>query len=390
MKPLYIVCTILFTFITTLIFDNHTYAQCTLNQPPQSISYDTTVAGTGNDQFVFTFPQFDPTLGTLTSVKFETSVTLLYSFQLENNNFSSAEQRVRITRTDEITYPWDQIDRTNNKNLGPYHLAGSDGTPGSGPDYVEDGPLYAFQNLLNTYNITDNVVPFLGNGTVEVDYNTESFANAIGNLNSTLTGQAQDMITFKITYFYCSTTFLAVDIMQFAATRLTNGDVQLSWLTPNDYSGKKYEIEKSSDGRSFTTLQLIVTGNTPSTGKQAVYHPGKEDKNRIFFRVRQFEADGTFRYSSIRDFIIISDETGMKVYPTLATNAVNISFPSSAKGDYKVSIISTTGQLMQQSEFSKTNLFRVSFNRKLPTGMYLVTVYNKKTMETKESKIVVQ
>lgn len=372
-----------------MIYQPTAIAQCANNQPAPSISYDTSFTGSGNNEDTLTFPRFDLSLGTLISVRIETIVTLIYSFQLENNNATTANQRVRITRTDEISYPWSMVTRTDNKNLGPYSLGATDGIPGSGPDYIEDGPLPVFQNLLNTYIITD-VAPFLGTDSIDLYYATTSFANAVGNLNSTLRGQAEDLTNFKVIYFYCPTVFLATDIMQFSAMKISRGDIQLKWLTPNDYVGKRYEVEKSADGRYFRSFRSFVSGSTPLLGNQVIYHPGTEDKNKIYFRVRQIEADGSSKYSAIRYVVLDPLPSAMRLFPTLISNSFNIQLPTNGKADYKVTILSTSGQVVQVAEFSKTNFLRVDIDKKLTTGMYFVTVLNKQTMVSQQSKIMVR
>src|SRR5689334_4512132 len=117
-------------------------AQCA--NPMTTISYDTVVTGSGNDSYVFSFPKFDPTLGTLISVNVINKVTLKYSFQLENKeSFTINNYKVRVVREDDISSDALQvpIEFTHQQTYGPYILGGNDGITGSGPDFTSQGPL---------------------------------------------------------------------------------------------------------------------------------------------------------------------------------------------------------------------------------------------------------
>ena len=389
MKQLSIVRAVVCLIFSALICETNTFAQCPGNRPLQSMSYDTSIIGGGNSESVFRLPQFEMPPATLMSVKIETSVTLRYSFQMENDDpDKSYSQKFRIARSEEIAFGFEEFQKVNIVDTKAYALAASDGVKGSGPDYAQGGPITTILN--NTYNIEDIITPFLGNDSVDVAYKVSSGAYATGNTTNTSTTQTQELIYIKVTYFFCQPFFLAADIMQFTAVRLANESIQMNWVSPNDYAGRKYVIEKSADGKTFTDVQALVTGSTPSTNKQFFYHPAKDEKNKIFFRVKQLEPDGNNRYSSIRQVNLDLSESSMRVYPTIAKDVVKIMLPLTSRGDFRVSIFSTTGQVMQQSDFFKSYLLVMPFSRKLPAGMYIVSVFNKRTSETKQSKIVVQ
>jgi len=383
---------IILCFVTCYAFPIvDSYGQCPDNVTPQYISFDTTVTGGGNDFYEFTFRKFDPSLGTLVAVSLETFVTLQYSFQLENNNYTGSNHTVRVTRTDEIIYPGGQEEKTNRKNFGPYALQGSDGVPGSGPDYISAGPMYAFERLYNVYNFNSNLASFLGNDTVVINYNTNSLANSVSNINSTLRGTAQDTIAFKVTYTYCQTTFLAADISHLAISRLSSGYLQLNWFVPNDLAGNKYEIEKSPDTRQYKVISTITSVSNNAGNYQITYLPVSSDKNKLFFRIRQSEPDGSVKYSQVKAIDLINKEaTPVKVYPAIATAFIKIFFPVSGNDDWQINLISTGGQIVQQQAVYHTKFTKFVFNRPLSPGLYIVEAINKRTRESQKSKIMIQ
>ncbi|HMF71851.1 MAG TPA: choice-of-anchor E domain-containing protein, partial [Flavitalea sp.] len=73
-------------------------AQCTSGFTSTLLSYDSTVIGVGSSPYVFTFPKFDATLGTLTSVRIQSVVTLLYTVSIENTEADTREVEHYLNR----------------------------------------------------------------------------------------------------------------------------------------------------------------------------------------------------------------------------------------------------------------------------------------------------
>lgn len=368
------------------------FSQCADNATPQVVHYDTTVYGGGNDEFDLHFPQFDPNLGTLVSVNLTTTVTLRYSFQLENHNSTASNHTVRVTRTDLLTFPGGEVEKSNRSApIGPYYLQGSDGVLGSGPDFIEDGPLGAFTNLQNSYNLTNNLAGFLGNGTVDISYSTNSLANSVSNLNSTLRGNASDTVRFSVTYSYCPTAFLPAGIFQFTANKVSAEKIDLRWIAPNDQAGTKYEMEKSSDGRKFVKFETITSTSSISNNYQAIYQIKNEDSKKLFFRIRETGTNGEVKVSLVKIVSIPDNFAGqMRVYPTVSSGSFNISFQEGSKEDWNISIYSISGNMIEQSVHQKTNFVHFSAKTPMRAGIYFVTAENTKTKEIQKSKIIIQ
>lgn len=390
MKPNFTFKAICLSLVLSL-YSISTFSQCADNATPQTVSYDSTVFGGGNDEFNFTFPQFDPNLGTLISVNLATTLTLKYSFQLENHNHSASNHTVRVTRIDELTFPGGGAQESDRTNLGPYLLQGSDGVPGSGPDYIEDGPLYAFKNLQNSYNLTSNLAGFLGSGAANIGYITNSLANSVSNLNSTLRGNASDTVRFVITYSFCPTAFLPAGIMQFSASKISSAKIDLRWIAPNDVAGTKYEIEKSVDGRKFVKFESIISTSNVSNNYQAKYQILNEDNKKLFFRVRETSTNGEVKISQVKIVNIPDNFAGhMKLYPTVSSGTFSISFQEGSKEDWNVSIYSMAGNIVEQSIHQKTNFVHYTAKTPMKPGIYFVTAENIKTKEIQKSKIIIQ
>jgi hypothetical protein len=388
------------------LFENTSYSQCSDGSTASTLSYDTVFRGGGNSNYSFNFPQFDtsktylhfpqfdPSKGTLVKVEIQTLISVKYTYTLENQDQVPLDYLIKMLRTDSIESGvlMEPLEGVSARTLATHRLQRSNGVPGSGPDYISRGPLYAFKNKPINYTLDQNIAAFLGTGQVDFKYSTETLIAPTGSTYS-WDPVTEDSIYFKLVYHYCLTSLLPADIVNFNAVKVTSGKnqhVQLSWVSANDIAGNKYEIEKSNDGTHFTLVKTFIANNTASNNYRLTYVSTNDDKNKVFFRIKQTETDGSLKYSGIKTVALDYTATTMKLYPTLTKDNVNIYFPYSGKGDYQVNIVSLTGQLMQQSEYARTNFIKVNLKAGIKPGLYIVSVVNKQTAETQQSKLVIQ
>jgi|GEM_PF-1918752 len=386
-----------------VLFNGNSYSQCSNGTPASNISYDTVFHGGGNNTYDINFPQFDtnrvylsfpqftPSKGTLIGVDFKTIITVKNSYKVENQDNLPSLSKVKIIRTDIInsnalTAPLENI---QGKTIALNSLGSSDGVSGSGLDYKEDGPIYSYKNAVISNSITSNLAGFMGNGQVVFNYETHTDLFSSGS-NNVFTSTTEDSIYVQLTYRYCTTSLLPADISNFSAVKAGSSDIQLSWTVPNDNIANKYEMQKSIDGRNYFSFLDIVAKSAASNNYQVKYTSTKDDKNKVFFRIRQIEADGGIKYSVIKTVTLDYVSTTMKVYPTVTKSEVNIYFQYAPKANYLVSVLNLSGQVMQQAVFPGTTLIKILLKPTLKSGLYILCVTNKQTLERQQSKLVIE
>jgi len=353
-------------------------AQCAT--PLELTVLDTLVTGSGNAHHNFTFPKFHPGLGTLVDVKIETEVTLRYFFQLENReNVSINNYRVRIVREDEISGSALQIpfNNTFQRTYGPYALAANDGVQGSGADYVQQGPMYVMNDFINEY-FASNTADYLGTGDVSLNYDVNTYSIVFGSVNYNFNGTAQDSVRFKVTYRYCQVWALAAELSSFTAVR-TNQSVDVRWIVPNEKNNRNYVIETSTDGKSFRAGAAIPANTSGSY--QHNYVPGSNESGKLVFRIKQVEADGKVKYSSVRVVDLGNKQaSSIRIYPNPSTGTFNMVFHNTKRGDWKVEVLTASGQMIRRYEFSKALTGRIDISD-LARGLYHIRTINKRSEE---------
>ncbi|MEO8861263.1 MAG: LamG-like jellyroll fold domain-containing protein [Ginsengibacter sp.] len=171
----------------------------------------------------------------------------------------------------------------NNKYFGVFQIGGT--TPTYTAVYNYNGnPLVipSSENMLGLFKRHDNSV------TSWTDCGA-----ALNTTNKTLTttGQSTEYI------LGVTSGTLPVSLINFAAYK-QNATVKLSWQSQNEISFSRYDVEKSKDGISFTSIGTVnaLHGSLTNTYSLIDNAPAH---GYNFYRLKQINADGQFTYSKI-------------------------------------------------------------------------------------------
>lgn len=372
-----------FVIIATFLCSVTTFeakSQCPNGVPPQTIVYDSVAYGNGNSSRTFSFPRFNPALGTLISVNVQSFVRLEYSYSLENQTNNDAFFRTRIVRTDDVTSTALQPSSINAVNQTPPYTSYI-----QSHDVLEYGPAkmnYTIGNLISDGRVAN----FMGTGSVQFDYETGTSASVQGPLPWQLNfTSVNDTTHMRITYNYCPNASLAAGLY-FNANAQTNGKIILYWQQPNELLNRLYNIEMSTDGRTFKSV-----GSMKSAANGSYTYPYiAQTKTKHYFRIKQTHQDGRIDYSSVRSVEPEMDAVPLiKVSPTFNVDD-NFRMEFNKKSDWQVTLYTYTGQPMYKTKFSDASAATVYLLREHTTGIYIVEAVNLKTGEKATTRILMK
>lgn len=137
-------------------------------------------------------------------------------------------------------------------------------------------------------------------------------------------------------------TVLPVSLLDFTATRQGH-QALLQWQTVTEQDCDRFEIEHSTDGRSWKkTGSVKAAGNTTLQQQYSFVHetpaPGAN-----YYRLRQVDYNGKEAYSSVRKVIFDEGASQPLVYPNPADKQL---FISNLSGKEEVLLLNTLGQVV--------------------------------------------
>jgi hypothetical protein len=158
---------------------------------------------------------------------------------------------------------------------------------------------------------------------------------------------------------------------------LNNSQSQLQWTVAENETGKYFEVEKSFDGRSYTTAGVVMV--TQKSGSET-YSYKEGIQNATFYRLKMVNEDGSVSYSKI---ILIKAQEEASATIALLQNPVrdNLSFSFTSLTDKvsDVTVYSLSGAkvLTQRIATQKgRNSISIALNNYITSGTYILEVRN--------------
>ncbi len=177
---------------------------------------------------------------------------------------------------------------------------------------------------------------------------------------------------------------LPVELSYFKAME-RNNQAQLLWQTQSEQNSKTFFIEKSFDGKTFTSIGEIQAQGTTNIAQNYEFTDPVELNDVQYYRLRQEDFDQTENYSKI---ISLSGNSSnkLKVYPTLVKDHLTIDLDERFDDNFIISIYSVEGKVIKiENVYSENDMVSLSLES-IDPGIYYVNLSN--TGQSKTFKIV--
>ena len=169
-------------------------------------------------------------------------------------------------------------------------------------------------------------------------------------------------------------TVLPVKLLQLTAKKGTSS-VDLNWKVTNETALSFYQVERSINGKEFSSIGTISSSNASSNVARAFTDNKPMADN--FYRLKMVDQNGTYQYSQTLR-VTYDVKSTILLYPTLLNKGMfTLQMNNQPKGDYKIDITNTSGQKIQhlsvvQNGDNSNQL--VTLSKKYEPGMYIVVV----------------
>jgi hypothetical protein len=223
--------------------------------------------------------------------------------------------------------------------------------------------------------------------------NISSFTLKLGTVKTNTTQVSRQYGIYMKGFFYPNFT-LPLKLTAFTAALNSKQDkVNLNWSTMSEINVSHFEIERSTDGNTYTHLALnFAASNSGSKHDYDYMDDVSSLSGVIYYRLKMVDIDGKYSYSNVR--MVRIGRTNDKVvvintFPNPVTSELRVTIPNSwqnKKVNYEV--IANNGQLVSKNETgnaSQTETINVS---NLAPGFYIVKVSCNR--ETAQQKIIKQ
>lgn len=184
--------------------------------------------------------------------------------------------------------------------------------------------------------------------------------------------------------FQC-TGLIPVTLIDFTATKINASEILLRWYATQETNFKKYQLERSTDGRNFIYAGEVEGRNLSSYSFTDNNLP---DATTVFYRIKMIDIDGKFSYSKILAVRLFGSKTNMLVYPNPVSASVSVKLKDALKMPTSFNLTDVAGKTVITQTVNagqKTVTIDVS---NLPAGTYLLHFINDGLPEVEKVQVI--
>ncbi len=175
------------------------------------------------------------------------------------------------------------------------------------------------------------------------------------------------------------TAALSVDLLTFTGKTNQRG-VDLTWTTASEKNNAGFEVERSTDGKTFETIGFV--GGKGTTMAKSTYHLRDESLlvTNTYFRLQQIDTDGSKVSSNVISLEPTAEAGQHQVYPNPAKNTLTIALDQNVQRSKQTNtladfqIFNTLGQTVLQGALHYESAAQNVDISALAQGMYIVQI----------------
>nr|WP_294897598.1 T9SS type A sorting domain-containing protein [uncultured Pedobacter sp.] len=177
--------------------------------------------------------------------------------------------------------------------------------------------------------------------------------------------------------FTYSDAVLPVSLISFNAAA-SNNQAKLSWETASEANNNRFEVQRSSDNKTYTTVATI-TGNGTSSQKSSYTAYDANPQNGVnYYKLVQIDNDGTIKELAIKSVnFSFAKAASVSVYPNPASGVLNVNINAEKAQTAKATLTGSNGAvyLSQTLQLSTgANTATINLNSNIAPGQYVLTV----------------
>ena len=160
---------------------------------------------------------------------------------------------------------------------------------------------------------------------------------------------------------------LPVTLTAYSATATANG-VALNWKTAAELNNNRYEVEKSTDGKAFVKLAVVL----PSTSFAYTLLDKAPAQGTNYYSLYQYDNNGTKNYLGTKsvNYKFVATTQAL-VYPNPVTSLINVDLSAYQGAKITITVADITGKMLYSQTVSGV-VGKHSLQYKPKQGTYIV------------------
>ncbi|MFT3749472.1 MAG: PA14 domain-containing protein [Agriterribacter sp.] len=193
----------------------------------------------------------------------------------------------------------------------------------------------------------------------------------------------------RVSFNLQTLTLLPVSLEAFTATE-KNNNTELSWTIANRSNPDIFEVERSADGNTFSSIQKITGSANTTTYSYVDKHPVSGIN---YYRLKITDLTGAVTYSKIVSVRLnVSSQQAVNIYPTVVTNNYFSIALNKTAAKAEIIIADLSGRIIKRQSAGNVtagSAIKVSTENIYAKGIYFVSVTTNDA-QSSTGKIIIQ
>ena len=206
---------------------------------------------------------------------------------------------------------------------------------------------------------------------------TNGFTNVVGLTDNLASGISNQCLTVVA--------LLQVELLDFTA-QLNNGAVAINWATASEKNNARFDIERSGDGLTYTTIGSVRGNGNSSSHINYNFTDNAPIIGLNYYRLKQVEFYGQSENSYIFNFVVTRFLSNISVTTKTVNNFAEFSVIATEAGTVGMTLYDIAGRKIIQfpdRQFTEgPNTINIDLST-LATGMYFMILSNNDGLQEK-------
>ncbi|MBS1495477.1 MAG: T9SS type A sorting domain-containing protein [Bacteroidetes bacterium] len=191
-----------------------------------------------------------------------------------------------------------------------------------------------------------------------------------------------DVTGFSEFWIHTGFSVLPLQFINFTAAKKDN-TIELNWKTANEINVNHFEVERSTDGLTFSVIKSLSAKNQQQNSYTITDVPGNQlwSEPQFYYRIKQVDNNRLYKYSNIVRVNWIS-KMDVSIAPNPVKDKVMITTSARVK---EIQLLNMNGQLIKTWRPSASQQYSVA---NIAAGLYYLRLINDTIIQTE--KILIQ
>lgn len=174
---------------------------------------------------------------------------------------------------------------------------------------------------------------------------------------------------------------LPVSMISFLA-KSRGQKVDLEWTTAAEFNNDYFNIERSTDGRTFQKVGLVQGVGTTDKLQQYRLVDENPQTGINYYRLRQVDFDGTEEIYNVVSIMVDKGDESISVFPNPGNDRIELRLNKATQKDTPVKLFDINGRLVYESSIEAGHIQLAMDVSALAKGMYVLQLQNGQDVES--------